>query len=612
MKTDPHDSPAPSAGRDDPDAETAGQTAPWTPAPDWQPDRWFHDLPRAIPVPVAPAGPWRDHAVPSLVWLVPALVILVGGWLTVRAVRDHGPSVTITFSTADGVEANKTTVRYKGVSVGVVKTIALREDHPGVVATVELSPQMTRLLVEDARFWVVRPRVSAAGISGMNTLLGGVQIAFDPGLSSRACRAFRGLDAEPSTTSDRRGRRIRLRAESPGSLEVGSPVYLRRVQVGQVTRVALEPSGDSALLEASIDVFIDAPYDSRITKHTRFWNASGVDVTVDLRGLRVDTQSLASILAGGIAFEPSGTPEASGPTDATARQNIDPGPDTSQGAFTLFASRDAALRGPTSRSNDYRLVFDRSIRGLDVGARVELLGSEVGEVRQVEIELDATTGAPRTEVLINLSPDLLHLILPGDANLLQGSSPGRPASADDLRRLLVRLVQGGNLRAEVRTGNLLTNQRYVAFEREPGAGPAKVDWTARPVSLPTSSSAGDRGLGGDIQHLVATLDHLPLGRLTTEATSTFTEMRSTLESVSRLTRRVDEELVPRLGTTAAQSDRTLAAVERTLASDSPLQRDLHASLRELTAAAQAIRVLAETVNDHPESLVWGRKKGSRK
>jgi paraquat-inducible protein B len=527
------------------------------------------------------------------------LVILVGGWLTVRAARERGPTVTITFATAEGLEANKTTVRYKGIAVGNVKAIALRDDRPGVVATVELSRQMSPLLVEDARFWVVRPRVSAAGISGMNTLFGGAQIAFDRGSSSRKCRAFAGLDTEPSTYSDRRGTRINLRSENPGSLDVGSPVYLRGVQVGRVTRVALEPSGESVLLEA----FIDAPYDSRINASTRFWNASGLDVTLGPRGLRLDTQSLSTILAGGLAFE------TRAPVVAGAATNV-----ATLDTFPVFASRDAALRGPTSRSNDYRLSFDRPIQGLDVGARVELLGSEVGEVREVEIELDAATAAPRTRVLINLNPELFHLVHAGDAERTPTPTPTTtgPASAeDDMRRVLVRLVEGGGLRARVRIGNVLTNQRYVALEREPGASAVKVDWTSRPVSLPTSGAV-DHELGEDVEHLVANLSRLPLGRLTTEATSTLAQLRRTLEDFSALSNRVDKDLVPRLQTTVTQSGKTLGAVERTLDPNSPLQRDLHGSLRELTAAAQSIRVLAQSLNEHPESLVWGKKKGARK
>lgn len=209
MKTEQHGNHDP-ANRVD-DGHSRQDSPP--PAPDQMDESWLGYLPSAISVPVAPGSRWRSSLpslpscltssatswLPSPVWLVPVLVILVGGWLTVRAARERGPTVTITFATAEGLEANKTTVRYKGIAVGNVKAIALRDDRPGVVATVELSRQMSPLLVEDARFWVVRPRVSAAGISGMNTLFGGAQIAFDRGSSSKKCRAFAGLDTEPST-----------------------------------------------------------------------------------------------------------------------------------------------------------------------------------------------------------------------------------------------------------------------------------------------------------------------------------------------------------------------------------------------------------------------------
>jgi MlaD protein len=388
-----------------------------TPPPEPVDDSWIRHVPSAVSVPVAAGERWcvsfLPSSLPSPVWLVPVVVILGGGWLTVRGAGERGSIVTITFATADGLEANKTTVRYKGVAVGSVKAIALRDDGPGVVATVELSRQMSRLLVEDAKFWVVRPRVSAVGISGLNTLFGGAQIAFDRGSSSKKCRAFASLETEPVTSSDRRGTRIDLRSENPGSLDVGSPVYFRSVQVGRVTRMALESSGDAVLLEA----FIDAPYDSRINASTRFWNASGLNVTLGVRGLRVDTQSVASILAGGLAFEsrdPAPTVEAT--------------PVPTLGTFPIFASREAALRGSISRSNDYRLSFK--------GARVELLGLEVGEVREVDVELDAATAVPRTRVLINLDPELLHLVRGGDAEL-RSTAAGRASAADDMRRVLV-------------------------------------------------------------------------------------------------------------------------------------------------------------------------------
>ena len=588
MKTDTRENAAAPGGRDLEDGPARSSRT----ARDGQDDEpWFRHIPSATPLPVAAAVSGRR---PSLVWLVPVLVVVLGGWLALRAARERGPTVTITFATADGLEANKTTVRYRGVVVGMVKSIALPVDRPGIVASVELSKQMTAMLVEDARFWVVRPRVSVGGVSGINTLLAGAQIAFDRGVSSRVSRAFVGLETEPSTSSDRRGRRISLRADTLGSLEVGSPVYYRRVRVGQVTRTALEPGGQAVAVEA----FVDAPYDLQIDSNTRFWNASGVDVTVDMHGLRIDTQSVTSILAGGIAFE---TPPRVGPLAPSES----PG-----GTFQVFASRDAAFRGAISSLDDFRLVFARPIRGLASGAPVELFGWEVGEVREVGVELDGTTGDPRTIVVINLRPDRFAVRTPG----LAAASSAEPTSVDSagptseagMRRVLARLVNRG-LRAEVRTGNILTNQRYVALERVPGAGPVRVDWTAVPVTLPTSGDLPG-GLAESIEQLVSAIDKLPLDRFTREATSTATEMRRTLENTSTLIAQVDGNLVPRLDAMLAESQKTLGAVERTLAADSPLQREVQGTLRELAGAGQAVRVLAQSLDDHPESLVWGKKK----
>jgi paraquat-inducible protein B len=361
--------------------------------------------------------------------------------------------------------------------------------------------------------------------------------------------------------------------------------------VGQVTRTALEPGGQAVAVEA----FVDAPYDVQINSNTRFWNASGVDVTVDLRGLRIDTQSFTSILAGGIAFE---TP----PRVAPIAPSDSPGD-----VFQVFASRDAAFRGAITSLDDYRLVFERPIQGLVSGAPVELFGWEVGEVRDVEVELDGTTGDPRTIVVINLRPDRFAVRTPGLAGA--SSSVVEPTSDAGMRRVLARLVNRG-LRAEVRTGNILTNQRYVALERVRGAGPSRVDWTAAPVTLPTSG-APPGGLAESIEQLVSTLDKLPLDRLTREATSTATELRRTLENTSTLLAQVDGDLVPRLDTLLAESQKTLGAVERTLADDSPLQRDVQGALRELAGAGQAVRVLAQSLDEHPESLVWGKKKARK-
>jgi paraquat-inducible protein B len=529
-------------------------------------------LPRAVALPrKAPAHRWRV----SLVWLVPAVAALIGGWLVVRAAWQRGPTVTITFATAEGLEPHRTVIKFKSVDIGIIKSIDLLDDRSGVLVTAELSRKAEKLLVDDARFWVVRPRVSLAGVSGIGTLLSGAHIGFDAGVSSESRRAFTGLETPPSTISDRQGTRFVLRAESVGSLDIGSPLYLRRLQVGQVTGVSLDPAGEAVKLE----VFVDAPYDRHVRATTRFWNASGVDLTLNARGIKLDTQSMASVLMGGIALQT--------PDDAPAAALA-----ASGSQFTLFASREAALRRPGGRANDFLVVFHGPVHGLTAGAPVELLGMDVGEVSEVNVDFDPGTLQPRTVVGLSLHADRLRV---------RGAAPD-PGEA---RALLDRLV-GNGLRAQLRTENMLTGQRFVAFDLVPHAPPARVIWGATPVELPAADGAPD-DVVATATRLMARLEKVPLEQMVREGTATAREMRGTLERTSKLLDRLDGQVAPQMVALMGQASKTLGSVEQTLSSEAPLQKDLRATLRDLGSAGYALRSLAEYLERHPESLLRGKK-----
>jgi paraquat-inducible protein B len=504
--------------------------------------------PRGLPRP-ARSRRWR----PSPVWLVPLLALLAAAWLAARAIWRRGPVVTITFATAEGLEPRRTTIKYKAVDIGLVTSIELLDDRSGVKVTAELSPRAAPLLVDDARFWVVRPRVTAAGVSGIGTLLTGAHIGFDAGASARQRQDFVGLEAPPSTISGRRGRRFLLRGDNLGSLDAGAPLFLRRFQVGEVTRVALAPRGAGVVLE----VFVDAPYHQHVTTNTRFWNASGLDVTLDARGIKLDTQSVASVLTGGIALEaPAGFPE---------------GAPAEEGAgFLLFPGREAALRNPGSSTDHYRLVFSRSVRGLAVGAPVELFGFDVGEVSAISLDFDHETSTFRTVVEVGVQP----------ARLPGGES----------RKLLRRLAQRG-LRAQLRSVNLLTGQRYVAFDDVPGAGRVRL----APGQLPTFEGGAD-DLPTALTRLATKLEKVPVAELAGE-------LRQTLAGAARL--------FPRAEAVMGQAGKTLASVDQTMSPDAPVQRDLRTSLRDLGSAGTAVRSLAEYLERHPESLIRGKKEDRR-
>ena len=288
-------------------------------------------------IPEAVAEPKRRFSL-QLVWLIPIVAAIIGGTLAVKSYLNKGPTITIAFKTGEGLEAGKTKIKFKDVEIGVVKEIVIAKDLKSVIATAELQKRVKPYLVEDARFWVVRPQISGGSVTGLGTLMGGSYIGFDVGKSTREQLAFTGLERPPLITMDVPGSRFKLHSDDLGSIDIGSPLYFRRIQVGQVISYELDNGGKGV----TFTVFVNAPYDQYVKVNTRFWNASGIDLTVDANGLKVNTQSLLSILVGGIAFQ---TLDAAGaPPDANS-------------TFTLFANREEAMKHKETISQDYLLVL---------------------------------------------------------------------------------------------------------------------------------------------------------------------------------------------------------------------------------------------------------------
>ena len=243
-------------------------------------------------------------------------------------------------------------------------------------------------MVDDAKFWVVQPTISLSGISGLNTLLSGQYIGFQAGTSSEKQRDFVALDAPPLIT-DQPGRRFTLNAATLGSVGVGAPVYYRSLPVGEVATYSLAPDGKAI----EVTIFVNAPYDKYVTAETRFWNASGIQASAGANGIEIQTESMVSVLVGGIAFD---VPDF-----------LSPGPPApANNEFNLFQNRAIAMTQPDPVERHFVLYFDESLRGLSVGAPVTLFGLTVGHVAEVGLTFNQETLSMRPRVLITFSPDL--------------------------------------------------------------------------------------------------------------------------------------------------------------------------------------------------------------
>lgn len=314
----------------------------------------------------------------SLVWVVPIIAVLVGISLVVHNLMQEGPTITVNFKTGSGLVANKTEVKYRNVVIGRVTDVELSDDQKSVNATIKLAKQAESFTREDSQYWVVRPRIGAGGVSGIDTLLSGDYIGADIGQANNRAKQFKGLENPPPITYGEPGKRFMLHTQDLGSLDIGSPVYYRKIQVGQVVAYTLAQDGKGV----DIEIFIHSPNDAFVTENTRFWNASGIDVSVGANGFQVKTESLSSMLVGGIAFR---APDYS-PNDVAAADDKD---------FELFEDQLTALAPPNGKAQYLSLRFDQSLRGLKVGATVEFLGMEIGRVVAINLDFDAKNAASR-------------------------------------------------------------------------------------------------------------------------------------------------------------------------------------------------------------------------
>ena len=526
----------------------------------------------------------------QLIWLIPVVALIIGLSLAIKAYLEKGPVIAISFKSGEGIEAGKTKIKYKDVQIGLVRSVTIAKDRSSIVVTADLAKEAEGFLKADTRFWVVRPRITGSSISGLGTLTAGSYIGMDAGKSQEDKTSFTGLEAPPVVTMDMPGRQFVLHAVDVGSLSVGSPLFYRHLQVGEVVSSDLEKDGETVTLR----VFVRAPYDKFVRNNTLFWHASGIDFKLDANGMTVNTESLLSIVMGGIAFQ---TPD-----------DFDEEPQAEQSRhFTLFSNKEEALKRPDNIVENYMLVFKESVRGLAVGAPVDLRGITVGEVTKIKAEIDHASKKVAMAVQIRFYPERLKP---------RSRSTSDQRKTVDSHKLLDDMVKQG-FRAQLKSGSLLTGQLYVALDFFPDAAAAKINWGKNPAILPTVSGNMTQ-LQASLTQIVQKLEKLPLEELAGDVRKTVQTLDVTLKSADKLLKNLDASVVPEtrlmmedVRKTLDGANKALAEVKQTMSADAPLQVDLRDTLRELGRAAQSLRVLGEYLERNPEALLRGKKEDLR-
>ena len=511
----------------------------------------------------------------SIVWLIPLVAALIGAWLAYKTISEKGPTITLTFENAEGLEAGKTKIKYKDVEIGQVESITLSKDLSHVVLTANLVKDAEQYLTENTRFWVTRARVTASQITGIGTIFSGAYIGIDPGKPGKPgkpVRAFKGLETPPVISTDVPGRYYMLRADRLGSLDIGVPVYFRQIKVGQV--VAYDLAKDGQAVNAKI--FVNAPHHDLVRENTRFWNAGGIDVSLSASGLKVNTESMVSVLLGGVAFE---TPV-----------NLEPGEVAKDGhLFRLYDNREQSYQKTYLEKRHFVLFFNESVRGLAPGAPVEFRGIKIGQVLDVSLRFESEKATFQIPVLIEVEPERITIV--GE----------KPTPGD---KLLGKFIERG-LRAQLKTGNLLTGQLFVELDFYPNAPRREITYAGKyPVvpTVPTPLQAASETLTKFLDRL----DKLPLEQTVTELRQGVKALNETITVTKELVSRLGTELAPQAKATLEQAQTTLASIERLTSSDAPANQDLRQALREFAEAARSIRILTDYLQQHPDSIIFGK------
>lgn len=509
----------------------------------------------------------------SIVWLIPLVAAAIAVYLGYTTLSEQGPTITITFKTAAGLEAGKTKVKYKDVEMGHVTNVDISDDLTTIVVTAQMEKSAQPHLNENTRFWVVRPRLSTSGVSGLETLVSGAHIEMDPG-SGESAREFTGLEDPPVIRADVPGTEFSLRASQRGSLAAGAPISFRGIQVGQIMAYELGPDGRGVNFLA----FIMAPHDKLVRPGTQFWNASGINVSIGAAGVKVQTESLVSIVTGGVAFE---TPVSA----------LDSEPSPPGSVFPLYRSEDATKEAAITEQIPFLLHFEGSVRGLEIGAPVELRGIKVGEVTDIRLIVDREAKSISVPVTIVLEPERVTL-------------KGVPQSTDPVDAMS-ELVQRG-MRAQLKSGNLLTGALYVDLDFYPDAPPAAMARGGRYAELPTMPSDIEQ-IKRSASQVLDRVAALPLEDL-------IQDMRTMMQSINALASSPELKSAPEALVSTAQAaeqlinkaSQTLTSADDLIRPGSPLRYDLTQALTELRTALRSLRQLAEYLERHPEALVRGK------
>ncbi|SRR6266404_312200 len=547
---------------------------------------------------VMPHASTRRSRRVSAIWIIPLVAVAIGAWLAWDTLSKEGPTIKISFESGEGLQAGQSQLKYKDIVFGTVKSLELSPDKTHVVITVATTAEAKPLLTDGTVFWVVKPRLFAGNISGLETVLSGSYIGMLPSQTAgKTQHDFVGQEDPPILQANVPGRVFHLKSTRIGSISVGSPVFFRDLGVGQVLGWDIADMAESVTIRA----FVRAPYDTYVHDETRFWNASGLSIKLGGAGVEVQMESLRALLLGGIAFE---TPAAEIHAAATPENHV----------FPLFADRDTANNASYTRKIPVISYFPGSVRGLAPGSEVTMHGLKVGQVTDVRLTYDTAKDVVLAPVRYEIEPER---VLGVGVRVFK-------TEAEGVEALLKR-----GLRASLQSASLITGQQNVALDFVANAPPEAVTMEGSDFVLPTTEGGGFAGLASSATDLLDKVSTIPFDQIGAslngilksvndvtqgpQMKKTLTDLAAMVASAQGMVQRLDTKQLPELASglekTLTSANKLVLSLDNGYGDNTKFNRDLERLLVQTNEAVRSLRSLTDLLARHPEALIKGRPAG---
>jgi len=517
----------------------------------------------------------------SAIWVVPIVALAIGLWMLFQFINSKGPEITIMMPTAEGINIGKTEIKLLNVKVGTVTAITLSEDYDSIQITAQMNKDTERMLNDQTQFWVVKPRIGSAGVSGLDTILSGAYIQIQPGQSEIEQQQFTALDLPPVAPLNSKGIRVVLTNDKAEKLKVGDPVTYHGFTVGRVEKTSFDLQEKKALYQ----LFIFEPYDDLLLTNSQFWLTSGIDVKLNAEGFNVQVDSLESLVSGGVTFGlPKGEIAGELFTDELVK-------------LPLFDSYEQVREGLYKQHVKFIMEFDETIRGLKTGAPVEYRGIRIGTVLQAPYNVtfsEENSTSIKIQVLIKIELGRL-------------SDENDNASLSSFIQTYEQHFKNG-LRGKLKNGNLLTGALFIDTQFDEAQPDFKIAQIDGHNVFPTQ-----KGELAMIQEQVSLLfdkfNALPLNEVVNSMTRSMESLNKTLISANSTFKNLDE-LVSQDATQTIPADiqASMQQLQKTLEGFSPnstMYNDLEKTIQKFEQIMVELQPILKQVNDKPNSLIFG-------